>query len=143
MYTKHLENLRILVIEDDYSLRTMLRKHLGVTHDVTELGSKGEVLQLLTKPTDRSFDVILLDKGLPDGNGLELISSLLEHSPRSAIIVFTGDGNYRSVQDALRLGAHDFLVKSESLIEELTLRLPIAIAHANVKQINRGDMVES
>jgi DNA-binding NtrC family response regulator len=43
----------------------------------------------------------------------------------------------------LSLGAHDFILKSESLIEELTLRIPIALAHAKARQLHRGDMAEA
>jgi DNA-binding NtrC family response regulator len=137
------ENLQILIVEDDTALRTALRRNLGVIHSVYEAGSCEQARGRLAESAGARLDLVLLDKGLPDGDGLELISEFLAHSPQVAIIVLTGDENYRSVLEAIRLGAHDFLVKSESLIEHLTLRIPIAIAHAKVKTLNRGDLADA
>jgi response regulator of citrate/malate metabolism len=66
-----LENLAILIIEDDISLQLSLKKYLGVIHEVTVVGSIEETLK------SKKFELVLLDKGLPDGNGLELIPQIL------------------------------------------------------------------
>jgi response regulator of citrate/malate metabolism len=72
-----LENLAILIIEDDISLQLSLKKYLGVIHEVTVVGSIEETLNLLNTLKSKKFELVLLDKGLPDGNGLELIPQIL------------------------------------------------------------------
>jgi DNA-binding NtrC family response regulator len=143
MLTHYLENLQILIVEDDLSLRIALRRHLGVTHDVTEAGSVAQAIDLIQNKPKPEYDVMLLDQGLPDGYGLDLMGPLLGHSPKAAVIILTGDGHFRLVQEALKRGAHDFLVKSDSILEEITLRLPIALAHAQAKQISPGQLTQA
>jgi DNA-binding NtrC family response regulator len=94
-------------------------------NDVEVAGSIAEA-----QNQNRPFDVVLLDKGLPDGSGISLIPLLRQRNPRVAMIVLTGDADYTPVREALAAGADDYLVKTEQLLADLWVRIPIATQNA-------------
>ncbi len=98
-----------LVVEDNSTLRGLVRdllRHEG--YEVEEAGCGRDARQhcALRRP-----EVILLDLGLPDADGLTMIPELLAESPLSRIIVLTGRNSVRAAVDALRAGARHYLVK--------------------------------
>ncbi|GHA54720.1 hypothetical protein GCM10008927_20650 [Amylibacter ulvae] len=60
------------------------------------------------------YEVILVDLGLPDRNGLELLSDFLLRKPKLKIIVITANGSMNIAVEAMRMGGADFLVKPVS-----------------------------
>ncbi len=98
-----------LVVEDDANQRMMLAATLKtVGHTTTEAATGFEAVRAAH---ENPPDVILLDLGLPDTDGLELIPSLLEAAPLSRIVVITGENNVATAVGALRSGARHYLVK--------------------------------
>jgi CheY-like chemotaxis protein len=85
---------RILLIDDNDANRVTLSALLE-TEDfvVTEASSMADARQVLT--TASSFELILLDRHLPDGLGVELIPVIRARLPRAKIIVVSGSGNTR------------------------------------------------
>ncbi|HEY6912633.1 MAG TPA: sigma-54 dependent transcriptional regulator [Myxococcales bacterium] len=59
----------------------------------------------------RDFDLVLLDRRLPDGDGLHYVRELLSAQPGAAVVMVTADDDISSAIEALRLGAKDYLVK--------------------------------
>ena len=102
---------RILVVEDDGVTRTLLARSLrDLGHVVAEAASTAEALDWTsTWPPD----VILLDRYLPDGDGMALLAQLKgdEVTRDVPVLVVTGEAERASVADALRAGAHDYLTK--------------------------------
>ena len=99
----------ILVVEDNRDFRTAMRMLLGREHHaVQEAGNAAEALDLLER---QSFDLVLLDLGLPDLDGLELLLRLHRVDEDVAIIVLTGRGDIETVVEAMKRGAENFLVK--------------------------------
>lgn len=99
----------VLVIEDETETReafVALISALGC--EVLSAGSAAAALRLLETA---DVDVILLDLGLPDLGGLDLLPRLLEVDDSLAVIVVTGDDSVGTVVEAMRLGAEGFLVK--------------------------------
>ena len=70
--------------------------------------------EALTVLESNTFDVVLLDLHLPDGQGLELIKKLKELAPQTPIIVLTGLQSQTTAVAALQEGAQDYLVKSDT-----------------------------
>ncbi len=62
---------------------------------------------------ERSFDVILLDLGLPDAEGLGMVGVLTEQAPQVPVVVLTGRNDERLAVDAVRSGAEDYLIKGQ------------------------------
>ncbi|NOZ93671.1 MAG: sigma-54-dependent Fis family transcriptional regulator [Acidobacteria bacterium] len=98
-----------LVVEDDASQRMMLRATLKAAGHRTAEAASGSAA--LRAAGDNPPDVILLDLGLPDADGLELIPKLLAAAPLSRIVVITGQDSVATAVGALRSGARHYLVK--------------------------------
>jgi two-component system KDP operon response regulator KdpE len=116
---------KLLVIEDDPAIRRLLRVTLErAGHAVAEAGSAREALSLLSieKP-----QVILLDLGLPDRDGLELVQLLKRGGEATLIVVSAREATSEKVA-ALDLGADDYLVKPFDT-EELLARIRAALRH--------------
>lgn len=99
----------VLVVEDtphvaEY-LATLLGRR-GYDAFVARTGAEGRRLM-----AERFPDVVLMDLGLPDANGAELLAELRPSYPESQFIIITGDASVRSVVEALRNGASNYLVK--------------------------------
>lgn len=98
-----------LVIEDDADQRSLLAAMLRADgHDAVE-ASNAEMGRRLC--SDHLPEVVVLDLGLPDGDGLALIPELHARSPLSRIIVLTGRNTVAGAVAALRAGARHYLLK--------------------------------
>ena len=98
----------ILVVDDDLQLRRFLRTTLsGHGHAVTEAGSVAEALEAIARVHP---SVILLDLGLPDGDGLTVLRKLAPEN-RPPVIVLSARGQEGDKVTALDAGAEDYLTK--------------------------------
>jgi two-component system, repressor protein LuxO len=100
----------ILLVEDTISLARMYGeglKHHG--YDVTFATTIRETREFLRRGD--KYDLILLDLGLPDMNGLEAMAEFEAMGLKVPVIVITGHGSVRTAVEAMSLGARDFLVK--------------------------------
>ena len=116
----------ILLIEDEPQMRRFLRAALG-GHDY-RLVEAGTAKEGLAHAAGRNPDVILLDLGLPDTDGLEVTRQLREWS-RTPIIVLSARGREQDKVAALDLGADDYLTKPFG-VDELLARIRVALRHA-------------
>ncbi|MCB0912384.1 MAG: response regulator transcription factor [Propionibacteriaceae bacterium] len=99
---------RVLVVEDDPAIARLLRRSLtdrGDVVDVASDGATGLTIAMRDKP-----DVVLLDLGLPDLDGREVLQMLRAVS-QVPVIVVTAQDDDRTVVQALDAGADDYLVK--------------------------------
>lgn len=116
---------KILIIEDEAHIRRLLRAALArAGHKVVEAASAREGLSLLDieKP-----DAVLLDLGLPDRDGLELIQPIRARSTAPLLVVSAREDTGEKVA-ALDLGADDYLTKPFDT-EELLARIRTALRH--------------
>lgn len=99
----------ILVVEDDFIVRRALLAliHRSGYHTIEVGGVREAQAALAAHP----IDVVVLDLGLPDGSGFDVLATVRELSERPMVIVCTGDETQSAAIDALRLGAFDFLNK--------------------------------
>jgi two-component system KDP operon response regulator KdpE len=116
----------VLVVDDEPPIRRFLRTSLGaVGHRVVTAENAAEALAMLVaeKP-----DVIILDLGLPDRSGLDVIMEIRRRSP-VPIIVLSARSDERAKVEALDLGADDYIGKPFGM-PELTARIRAALRHA-------------
>lgn len=116
----------VLVIEDDHQIRRFLRATLldnGYTYLEAENGRDGLRLVGLQHP-----DLIILDLGLPDMDGLEVTRRLREWTS-TPILVLSARNQERDKVDALDAGADDYLTKPFGTAE-LLARMRVAVRHA-------------
>lgn len=111
----------ILVVDDDDALGAMLTDKLGrIGHKAIAVMSLAEGI---AKAAADSFDIILLDVHLPDGNGLEALPQFKNTPSSPEVIVITGLGNPEGAELAIKRGAWAYLEKP-SIIQEI---LPVLI----------------
>ncbi|MEN8691687.1 MAG: response regulator [Desulfobacterales bacterium] len=100
---------RILVMEDDKTISTALEMILTEAgYDVDVAGTGENALELFDQ---KPFDLIIADLKLPGISGMEVIKQVKEKNPKVEVIVITGVGTQPIAEEALELGAHDFLPK--------------------------------
>ena len=118
-------SLRVLVVEDDREIRTVMQSALAVEgFEVVTAVSLNEAQALLRHSAP---DVVLLDLGLPDGDGAELVRDVRQHSNLPIIIVSARDQEAQKIR-LLDAGADDYLGKPFS-IGELLARIRVALRH--------------
>jgi two-component system KDP operon response regulator KdpE len=116
----------ILIVEDEPQMRRFLRTALTARdYRVVEAGTCGEAL---IAASTHNPEVILLDLGLPDGDGIELTRQIRELS-RVPIIVISARGREDDKVAALDVGADDYLTKPFG-IGELLARIRVGLRHA-------------
>ncbi|MCV2370491.1 response regulator [Roseateles oligotrophus] len=121
--------LRILLLEDDRELRATLASALRVEgYELLCAASLAEARALLIHA--EPADLILLDLGLPDGDGAELLAQLRHDKSTPVLIISAREQDAHKVQ-LLDAGADDYLVKPFS-ISELLARMRVALRHRGV-----------
>lgn len=130
---------RILIVDDDLHIRRLLQStlHRG-GYEAVEAATAAEALD---KSATERLDAILLDLGLPDRDGLEIVTLLRQRSPAPIIVLSARDATDQKVA-ALDLGAHDYVTKpfdSEEVLARLraTLRDRLAALGAS-PQVRAG-----
>lgn len=119
--------MRVLLVEDDATLAGALRRTLvAAGYTVRPVGSGAEALSALD--ADRP-DVVLLDMGLPDRDGLGVCREIRSRS-RVPILAITGRGAVAARVQGLRSGADDYLVKPVST-EELLARIEAVLRRSS------------
>ena len=114
----------ILVVDDEHLIRWSLEQQLrreGFTVLLAETG--GEAIQ---KAQAENPDLILLDIRLPDADGLEILERLRAGDPEALVIMITAHGGVESAVRAMKLGAHDYIIKPFD-VEELKLTVRKAL----------------
>lgn len=100
-------HLQILLVEDDPGAAGLIRAMLGHVVHADRLETALAALR------QRSFDAVLLDLGLPDGYGLEVLARVRELAPEVPVIVLTGNLDERLSVQAVQQGAQDYLTKEQ------------------------------
>ncbi len=112
--------MRILLLEDDPETASALARGLSIEgHEVSSAALKGTALQLLEQ---HPFDAAILDVGLPDGEGYEVLEVLRSRHPTTWVLMLTARGSVSDRVAGLDRGADDYLVKPIS-VAELAARL--------------------
>jgi two-component system KDP operon response regulator KdpE len=126
---------KILVVDDEPQIRTLLRATLGrAGYTVIEAANGREALS--AKSIDKP-DLVLLDLGLPDRDGLELVE-LLRGEPRSALIVVSAREQTEQKVAALDLGADDYVTKpfdTEELLARVRASLRQRLSSESDRQV--------
>jgi DNA-binding response OmpR family regulator len=120
--------MRILIIEDERSLREDVIDYL------TENGYKcdyaSSVKTGLQKLTENKFGCALVDIGLPDGSGIEVIEYIKNNKPEMGVIIITAANSLEDKLIGLKIGADDYLTKPFHL-SELSARIYSLIRRRN------------
>jgi len=121
---------KILVADDESSLRMLLNEELTRAGYSVELATNGE--EALWKLREKSFNVILLDIVMPKKDGLSVLSVIQKENIPSAVIILTGNATVENAIECMKLGAYDYVKKPYSL-KELLIVIQRAIAHQHLE----------
>jgi DNA-binding NarL/FixJ family response regulator len=106
--------IHVAIVEDDLSFRSALARALLAAPDMKlagTAGTKAEGIALLQGPP---VDVLLVDLGLPDGSGIEVIRAAARQWPSCSIMVSTNFGDETHVMRSIEAGAAGYLLKDSS-----------------------------
>ena len=122
---------RILVVDDEESMRELLQIALGKDgHLITLADSGGKALELLDKS---SFDLVISDIKMPDMSGVEVLRHAKQTDPGTPVIMITAYASAETAVEALRLGAYDYLTKPFK-VDELKANIRNALERRKLKE---------
>ncbi len=107
--------MRVLIVEDDPALATFLQK--GLLLEGYEVDRAGDGQSALEAAAQQSPDLVVLDLGLPELDGTEVLEQLRNELPDSLVLVLTGRSEVQERVRCLDLGADDFMLKPFSFHE--------------------------
>jgi len=109
------ELIDILLVEDDLSDCRLVRLALAKSRQPVEFAVETveSLAECIERLRDSSFDLVLLDLGLPDSQGLATVDKVCEICPDIPVVVLTGLADEEVGVEAIKRGASDYLVKSK------------------------------
>lgn len=107
--------MKILVIEDEQGLRENITNYLNVDGNICE--SCSALKPALQKLSDYDYDCILLDIGLPDGDGFGVLEYLRTNQKNEAVLIISARNSLDDKLKGLNVGADDYLTKPFHLAE--------------------------
>ena len=109
------EMLHILMVEDNPADVDLIRELLPQKGPVSfQIESVPRLSEALSRLKNEGVDLVLLDLGLPDSQGLDTFRKLREAAPHIAVIILTGNDDQEMAVAAVREGAQDYLVKGQT-----------------------------
>lgn len=106
-----MQQVNILIVEDDSDVAQVVQRMLEVSGYQPHVAHNGQTAQALIDT--QTFDVAILDLNLGQDeiSGIDLLAILRQQSPKTAVIMLSGYATLDSAIAAVRLGAHDYLLK--------------------------------
>tara|TARA_R100000935_G_C2792456_1_gene146608 strand:+ start:156 stop:827 length:672 start_codon:yes stop_codon:yes gene_type:complete len=120
--------MKILIVEDEVDMLDNMRDNLEREHYIVETAS--DFITASDKIGVYKYDCILLDIGLPDGNGLELLKKLKKEGKDFGVIIVSAKDSLDDRLKGLDLGADDYLPKPFHMAE-LTARVKAVLRRRN------------
>ncbi len=100
---------RILVADDEESIRWVLSKALTKQGFEVDLASNGKEALLMSRK--QTYDLAVLDIKMPGLTGLELLSKFQEECPAALVVIMTAESSMKNAVEAMKRGAYDYLTK--------------------------------
>ncbi|MDB5143101.1 MAG: response regulator [Mucilaginibacter sp.] len=107
--------MKILVIEDEQGLRENITNYLNVDGNICE--SCSALKPALQKLSDYDYDCVLLDIGLPDGEGFDVLAYLRTNQKNEGVLIISARNSLEDKLKGLDVGADDYLTKPFHLAE--------------------------
>ena len=101
--------MRLLIVEDEETIATLLKKTLEKESYAVDHLASGEAALRRLAMSHQDYDLVILDLGLPDKNGLEICRELRHDKIRIPILVLTAHDNLEDKIATLEAGADDYL----------------------------------
>jgi len=108
-----------LLVEDDPAFARLVVDALAEPPLALAVQVARDVAHATRAVHEQRFDLVLLDRGLPDGDGLDLLRELLRRGIATPVLLLTADASASSAVDALKAGAFDYVVKSAGALDRV------------------------
>ena len=106
---------KILIIEDEASIRRVLTKILSEENDTYQVEEAEDGVQGLEKIKNSDYDLVLCDIKMPKMDGEELLEAVKKIKPEIPIVMISGHGDMETAINTMRLGAFDYISKPPDL----------------------------
>ena len=100
---------RVLIVDDNDLTRSAL--HLMLSHDFEVVGEATNCRSGLAMCLKERPDIVCLDIQLPDGNGLDILASIKDALPATAVLMVTASNDLDTIKSAIARGAAGFILK--------------------------------
>jgi len=125
---------RLLVVDDEKSLCQMLEIAFRKDGHLVETVSTGEAAK--KKIESQVYDLIISDIRMPDISGIELLKFFCESRSPAAFILITAHASMETAIEALNLGAYQYVIKTDKLVQELKLTVNRALQELALREEN-------
>src|SRR6195952_5630565 len=128
--------MNVLIVEDEVQLARELEIFLNAANYICEICHNGKTAS--EKIAVNMYDFILLDLGLPDCDGLDLLKQVKNHNPEASCLILTARSEVNDRIKGLDLGADDYLPKPFSMLElqsrmQAIIRRKFGLKHTTLK----------
>jgi two-component system nitrogen regulation response regulator NtrX len=106
---------KILIIEDEASIRRVLTKILSEENDTYQVEEAEDGVQGLEKIKNTDYDLVLCDIKMPKMDGVELLEAVKKIKPEIPMVMISGHGDMETAINTMRLGAFDYISKPPDL----------------------------
>ena len=107
----------VLIVEDHFLVREGLKQLISHDYPAARFGEAATVRQALLLLPERPWNLVLLDIGLPDGDGLSVLERARRDRPESPVLIVTGHSGQLFAEQAREMGAAGFVRKSAEGVE--------------------------
>lgn len=107
------QSIKLLLIEDNPGDTSIIRKMLSDSDELFDIDCAKQLSSGLERLSQNDYDVILLDLGLPDSQGIHTFEAINEKAKRLPVIIMTGLSDRDIGLETVSMGAQDYLVKGE------------------------------
>jgi DNA-binding NtrC family response regulator len=135
VWEKNMKTASLLLVDDDRRVLESMAEWLrSLGYRLDTAVSQATALAAIEK---KSYDIVLADIRLGDGDGFDVLTHCRQKCPQTAVIMLTGYGTVESAVEAIRAGAFDFLTKP-LIDEELEMAIERALAQRTVLEENKN-----
>lgn len=108
-----MRQMSVLMVEDESEMRDLLRNTLQKV-GIEKIGEAEDGKTALEACVESSFDIVMLDIGLPDMDGLSVLQAMKRLNKTAFVVLVTADDSIESIQTAISSGANGYVVKPYS-----------------------------
>ncbi|WP_371549728.1 response regulator transcription factor [Streptomyces sp. NBC_00554] len=130
---EELVRVRVLVVDDQRLIRDGIASLLSIRPGIEVVGTAVDGRDAVAKTLELSPDVVLMDVRMPEMDGVEAVAVLRGRAPECRVVMLTTFDDEEYVVQALRAGAHGYLLKDLPAEE---LAQAVRLAHAGVTQLD-------
>jgi two-component system NarL family response regulator len=134
---------RLALVDDHAIFREALRTMLAAEADIEVIGEAGNGREALALARDLQPDIMVVDIGMPDMNGIEATAAIVARSPQTRVIALSTHSDRRFVDEMIKSGASGYVVKTAASTELLRAIRAVAQGQAYLSPQVTGSVMRT